>query len=175
MQQVDFFDSRWHTENTSVSLFFIYDRGGTGDLAQLSIDAKDQSTSVNVHNPSAKDVMFLPVDHNLDIRKEGSNDMDSTCDYLLTAGGKELIVFGEIKTGRKGWAGDGMKQIKHTIDIFRANHDLSEWSQCRSYVSNYRHWRSRSSTRCVEETFKAETGGLRLYIQNDVNLDGEQS
>lgn len=174
MQQVNFFDPQWHADNTDSVLFFIYDRGGIGDLAQLSIDAKEQPTSVNVHNPSEKTVLFLPVDHNIDIRKDGSNDLDSTCDYLLTVDGKDLIVFGEIKTGRKGWAGDGMRQIKHTIDIFRANHDLSEWKQCRAYVSNYRYWRSRSSTRCVEETFKADTGGLRLFIQNDVNLDGEQ-
>lgn len=174
MQQVDFFDSKWYAEHTNSSLFFIYDRG-TGGRAQISIDANEQQTSVNVHNPSNNTIMFLPIDHNLDIKKEGTNDLDSTCDYLLTVDDNKLIVFGEIKTGRKGWASEGMKQIKHTIDIFRANHNLSNWNQCRAYVSNYHYWHSKSSTRCVKETFRAETDGLRLYIQNDVHLDGEQS
>lgn len=173
MQIVNFFDAKWYTESTREPLFFIHDRGGVGDLAKLTTDIADQNTSVNVHNPSSHCIMFLPVDHNVDIRKEGSKDLDSTCDYLLTVNGKEQIIFGEIKTGRRSWAGEGMEQVKHTIEIFRANHDLAQWGQCRAYVSNYRHWRARTSTRCIQEAFRYETGGIRLYIQNDVNINGE--
>lgn len=174
MQTVNFFDAQWHVEHTNAPVFYIFDRGGNSDLAHMSVNTSDQPTSVNVFNPSEHTILFLPIDHNLDIKKDGTNDLDSTCDYLLTVNEKEQIIFGEIKTGKKGWAGDGMKQVKHTIEIFRANHDLSQWQQCRAYVSNYRHWRSRSSTRCIEEAFKAETGGLRIYIQNDVHIDGEE-
>lgn len=172
MQVVDFFDSQWYIEHTTESLFFLYDKGD-GSLVKLSSDDKDSSYSVNVHNPSDSDILFLPIDHNVNIKKEGTNDDDSTCDYLLTVNDREQLIFGEIKTGKRGWASEGMKQVKHTIDIFRANHDLKEWNQCRAYVSNWHKWKARPSTRCVEEAFRAGTGGLRLYIQNDVNIDGE--
>lgn len=172
MRSVDFFDPQWYAEHTSERLFFIYDKED-GSCAKLSTDEADQSTSVNVHNPSIKDILFLPVDHNLNIRKENSDDWDSTCDYLLTVNEKEHLIFGEIKTGRKGWASEGMKQVKHTVEVFRANHDIALWNHCRAYVSNWRKWNARTSTRCVEEAFKAETGGLRLYIKNDVSIDGE--
>lgn len=172
MRSVDFFAPQWYAEHTSERLFFIYDKED-GSCAKLSTNEADQSTSVNVHNPSVKDILFLPVDHNLNIRKEGLDDLDSTCDYLLTVNEKEHLIFGAIKTGRKGWASEGMKQVKHTVEVFRAYHDIAHWNNCRAYVSNWRKWNARTSTRCVEEAFKAETGGLRLYIKNDVNIDGE--
>lgn len=173
MQIVDFFDPKWHTEYTEDPIFFIYDNGN-GDMAKLTANEMFKDTSVNIHNPSCGNIKFLPVDHNMDIRKDGSNDLDSTCDYILIVNEKEQIIFGEIKTGRKGWASEGMQQIKHTVEVFRANHDLSQWKQCRAYVSNWRKWKSRISTRCVEEEFRNNTGGMRLYIQNDVHIDGEQ-
>lgn len=172
MQVIDFFSAEWHSEQTDKKLFYLFDEGD-GDCARLSADERYRSTSVNVNNPSAKDIMFLPIDHNLNIKKDGTKELDSTCDYLLNVNGNELIIFGEIKTGRKGWASDGMRQVSHTIKIFRTYHDLCKWAQCRAYVSNWRKWRSRSSTRSIEEIFRAETGGLRLYIKNDVNIDGE--
>lgn len=122
---------------------------------------------------TSKDIMFLPIDHNLNIKKDGTEELDSTCDYLLTVNGHEQIIFGEIKTGKKGWASDGMRQVSHTIEIFKSNHDICRWRQCRAYVSNWRKWKSRISTRSVEEAFKAQNDGLRLYIKNDVNIDGE--
>lgn len=173
MQQVNFFDSRWYTETTNAPLFFIYDKGAA-DVAHLSIDTAEQCTSVNVINPSLHTILFLPVDHNLNIKKEGSNDLDSTCDYLLTVNYREQIIFGEIKTGRKGWISEGAMQVKHTFDIFCANHDITQWNQCRAYVSNYHHWYSKQSSRFVREDFKAKTGGVRLYIQNEVHIDGEE-
>ena len=91
----------------------------------------------------------------------------------MTVNNREQIIFGEIKTGRKGWAAAGKDQIIHTIDIFRANHNLAEWGQCRAYVSNHRYWYARQSTRSIQESFKTETGGLCLYIQKDVHIDGE--
>ncbi len=173
MQKVDFFDSKWYVEHTTDTIFFLFDKED-GDFVKLSIKEDYKLTSVNVHNPNAKNIMFLPVDHNLDIRKEDSNDLDSTCDYLLTVNGFEQIIFGEIKTGKKGWASDGMRQVKHTIDIFRANHDLNQWGKCRAYVSNWRKWNARTSTRCVEESFRSDTGGLRLYVKNEVHIEGEK-
>lgn len=173
MQVVDFFDSRWYVEYTSEVLFFLFDNGND-NVVRLTTDEIYRNTSVNVHNPLSKEVMFLPVDHNLKIKKERTDEFDSTCDYLLVVNGREQLIFGEIKTGRKGWARAGMMQVLHTIEIFRSNHEMNQWGQCRAYVSNWRKWCSRTSTRHIEEEFKLKTGGLRLYINNDVNIEGNQ-
>ena len=173
MQPIDFFAPQWHSETTDLPMLYIYDKGGEGDIAQCTADeAMQQISVVNVHNPSRRTILFLPVDHNIDIRKADTNDTASTCDYMLVAGGDELLIFGEIKNRQKRWIADGARQVKQAIEIFRANHDITRWKEHRAYVSNCRYWRARASTRNVEETFRRETG-IRLYIQNDIHLDSE--
>lgn len=174
MQVVDFFSSQWYSETTNARDFYIYDPGNAA-RAQITVDDALKPVSVNVENASEKVVVFQPIDHNLDIRKEGSTDLDSTCDYMLMVGGREQIIFGEIKTGRKAWARSGMLQVLHTLDIFRANHDLAEWGTCRGYVSNFHRPHTSTSTKTLREEFKALSGGIRLYVKNEVKIDGEES
>ena len=66
---------------------------------------------VNVKNPETKDVVLIPLDHNLKVFKENGRDQESLCDYLLRVNDREMLIFGEIKTGKSGWAKAGADQI----------------------------------------------------------------
>jgi len=171
MQIVDFFDVHWCSYTKCDNLFFIFDKQDNSPVL-VSSDNNIQSISVNIRNDSMKTCWILPVDHNLVIKKDGSNDDESTCDYLMTVNKNEQLLFGEIKTGRKGWEADGINQLKKTICIFKANHNVDNWAIQKAYVSNYRRWNARQSTMSKQEKFKDEIG-IRLYIKNEVDIDND--
>lgn len=171
MQSVDFFDPQWRNEATTDPLFYVYDPVND-EMARISVEAEMAQRAVNVNNPSTKAILFIPVDHNMNIRKEGSNNLDSTCDYLMTVNNKELIISGEIKNRMRKWAREGMLQVLNTLEIFMANHNITEWKKCRGYVSNFRKPLANTSTKTTQEEFKQRSGGYRIYFQNTVNIDG---
>lgn len=169
MQKVDFFSPAWVSETLSAPLLYIYDEGGENDIAHITDDAAWASNSAKISNSLKNTIWFLPVDHNLDIKKEKSSDLESTCDYLFTVNANEQIVFGEIKNRRKNWINEAIGQLSKTIEIFQFNHNLLNWSERKAYVSNYHKSKHRECTITREEEF-GDKYDVRLLIQSDINL-----
>ena len=170
MQVVDFFAPDLVAYETEEPLFFLSDKSGNDKVVEFSLDMLEQPVSVNVKNEERRQVKVVPVDHNVKAFREGTRDMESLCDYLMTVDDTAQLIFGEIKTGRKSWASDGAKQISNTLRIFKQNHDLSRWNKCKAYVSNRRYWKARESHRDIIGAFR-DLNGLPLFIQNEVVVD----
>lgn len=170
MQQIDFFSEQWHSERSAAALLLIFDEGGEGDMARMTDDNSVQRTSVALYNDNHKIIWFLPVDHNVEIKKENSTDDESVCDYIFTVNDIEQIVFGEIKNRKKQWINDGISQLGNTIEIFKSNHDILQWNSRRAFVSNrfFPHHRQCTITR--EEQFR-DKYKVRLYVQNSIVVE----
>ena len=172
MQTIDFFAPQWYSESTNASLFYIYDRGAMGDMAHLSHNSDVAAISITVKNPSRKFVWFEPLDHNRDIRKDGSSDLESTCDFMLTVDDKEMLSFGEIKNRGKSWISGAIGQLETTVNIFKHNHDINLWRDKRAYVCNYKHPFTPQCYISRQERFRDESG-VRLFVKNEIRIDSE--
>lgn len=168
---IDFFADGLVKYKTNANLFFLNDEKYDKDqLVRFSISVQEPKKYVNVHNDSLRNLTVTPLDHNLIVKKENSQDAESICDYLISTDDKAVLLFGEIKTGKSGWARAGANQISNTLHIFKRFHDLDEWKKTIAYVSNRRFWKARDSHRDVVTEFR-EKNGIILKIQNDVSVE----
>lgn len=168
---IDFFAEELVKYHTDANLFYLKDEeGGNNQKIIFSTSVGDPQKWVNVHNYSSSNLTVIPLDHNLEVKKENSRDNESICDYLISTEGKGVLLFGEIKTGKSGWAKAGAKQISNTLRIFKSFHNLDEWEKKIAYVSNRRFWKARDSHRDVISDFWNRNGML-LKIQNDVFVE----
>lgn len=165
---VDFFAEELDKYHTEANLFYLNDNEGeNSQMVSFSTSVQDPQKCVNVHNPSLRNVVVIPLDHNLKVYKENEKDEESICDYLISTDNKEFLLFGEIKTGKRGWAKVGANQIANTLQIFKRCHKLDEWKEKIAYVSNHRFWKARDSHRDIISEFKVKNG-MNLKIQNVV-------
>lgn len=167
MQEVDFFEESLFRDETTAELFYLADEGNNKRVSFYS-SVEEPNKYVNVKNQDKKAVVIIPLDHNLRVYKD--KDQESICDYLLRVNDKEMLIFGEIKTGKRGWAKAGADQISNTLRIFRTCHNLSDWNKTTAYVSNRRFWKARDSHRNTISEFWAQNG-IPLRIQNEVVVE----
>ena len=170
MQEVDFFAESLEKFETTAGLFYLADDLGKNEIVSFHTSVKNPDKFVNVKNPETKDVVIIPLDHNLKVFKENGRDQESLCDYLLRVNDREMLIFGEIKTGKSGWAKAGADQISNTLRIFRSCHNLSDWSKTIAYVSNRRFWKARTSHRNTISEFWVQNR-IPLRIQNEVVVE----
>ena len=68
-----------------------------------------------VKNENKIRVQFTPIDNCMNIKKYGSNDLESTCDGMLTFENSIYLV--ELKDRKKGGASAAKDQLKNTIRL----------------------------------------------------------
>jgi hypothetical protein len=88
---------------------------------------------VPVDNSKQQEIIFIPVDKSLNIRKADGN-LDSTCDAILSY--ENNIVFIELKEKDPPWIAKAIDQLKNTISIFALNHDIGRYKKRRAFASN---------------------------------------
>lgn len=95
--------------------------------------------------------------------------MDNRCDGMLTY--NNHIIFVELKERnfRNKWVGKGEEQLKNTINVFIANHDLEIYKSKKAYIANNKKPTFQSSQITRMDKFKDETG-FRLIIQNTIEI-----
>jgi hypothetical protein len=78
----------------------------------------------------------------------------------------------ELKTRKsknRDWCGDGENQLRKTINVFIANHDLAIYKSKKAYIANNKKPNFQSSQMERMDKFKDEIG-FRLIIQNTIEI-----
>jgi len=91
-----------------------------------------------VKNERKIPVTFTAIDNCIMIHKEGSKNLESTCDGMLTF--SQALYLIELKNqGTGGWQSDAIQQLKNTIRIMQIHIDLTKFKNKKAYVCNKKH------------------------------------
>ncbi|RWX00257.1 hypothetical protein [Flavobacterium cerinum] len=157
---INFFQNGCKTESDKVKF------GLCDDIPNASayIDESDESKWIGiVNNPEKKNAEFYAIDNCVSIRKV-NGDLESRCDGVLKEGTN--LVFVELKEREsKNWFGDGRKQITNTINIFKNNHDITEFTSITAHVCNSLKPAANRGRAVSIQMFKDDTGFILKDIQ----------
>ena len=139
------------------------------DPAYIDTDIDDCSKWIaTVENNQEIEVIFTAIDNCIEIlRSDGT--MDNRCDGMLTYNNHLIFVELKEKNYRNNWVVKGEKQLKNTINVFIANHDLEIYKSKKAYIANNKKPNFQSSQITRMDKFKDETG-FRLIIQNTIEI-----
>jgi hypothetical protein len=125
---VDFFNPACRIE-TEAAEFGIIDP----QPAAISF-SKPENWICLVRNPELKAVVFTAIDKCIPFTGIGQLE-EKRCDGMLTL--SREIIFIELKEKQTGWIPRASEQVAHTIEVFRANHDLwGGYDHRRAYLCN---------------------------------------
>ncbi|MDB9449440.1 MULTISPECIES: hypothetical protein [Dolichospermum] len=137
------------------------------DPAYIDIDDCSKWIAI-VENNQEIEVIFTAIDNCIEIiRSDGT--MDNRCDGMLTYNNHLIFVELKEKNYRNNWVVKGEKQLKNTINVFIANHDLEIYKSKKAYIANNKKPTFQSSQITRMDKFKDETG-FRLIIQNTIEI-----
>ena len=125
----------------------------------------DSEHQVTVLSENRTDYFFIPVDHNILLKRQDGSD-DKICDAILYT--KNTICFIEIKCWRtKGWIPAAADQIVCTIGHFYENHPSDAHRYRDAYICNWkkRHSILNESNNELKNKF-FEKHRVHLYISN---------
>ena len=164
---INFFDANCQSQTNQPKFGLCDDPNKDKDPAY--IDTVDCSKWIAiVENNQEIEVIFTAIDNCIEIlRSDGT--MDNRCDGMLTY--NNHIIFVELKERnfRNKWVGKGEEQLKNTINVFIANHDLAIYKSKKAYIANNKKPNFQSSQITRMDKFKDETG-FRLIIQNTIEI-----
>jgi hypothetical protein len=121
-----------------------------------------------VENNQEIEVIFTAIDNCIEIlRSDGT--MDNRCDGMLTYNNHLIFVELKEKNYRNNWVVNGEKQLKNTINVFIANHDLAIYKYKKAYIANNKKPNFQSSQMGRMARFEAETD-FRLIIRNTIEI-----
>ena len=137
------------------------------DPAYIDIDDCSKWIAI-VENNQEIEVIFTAIDNCIEIiRSDGT--MDNRCDGMLTYNNHLIFVELKERNFRNKWVGKGEEQLKNTINVFIANHDLAIYKSKKAYIANNKKPNFQSSQITRMDKFKDETG-FRLIIQNTIEI-----
>lgn len=170
LPNVDFFAEANHQEKPRCdTLFGINDGVEEGDLkgcAYTTTDGEPTSWNAVVENKNAKEVCFLPLDHNIVIHPK-PDETYSLCDGMLYHG--SWVAFVELKVKKADWISENIAQLRSTIELFLANHDVKNYKYRFAYAANRKFPRFNTSHKREMQEFHQKTG-FRLLIQNRITV-----
>ena len=128
--------------------------------------SENKASVVCVKNNDHKNVYFLPIDHNFDLKIEGK-----VCDCLLYSFSDSFFFFVELKTQNKNWINDACKQLENTIKYFRIfySFELDLCRKKRAYACNGTHQRFHYGQKELMRHFRNKTG-FHLIIGGEIIL-----
>lgn len=171
MEKVDFFsDDLFREQPRNDTLFGINDaveEGLRGGMAYTTTK-NPSSWNATVDNGGRKDVVFQPLDHNMEV-KSANGDAYSLCDGMLFTEQYGELAFVELKNKDKDWLQKSIEQLRSTITLFNANHNLVQFGRREAYAANSRHPQFMYSHRTEMQEFRNATR-FRLYIQAKIHI-----
>lgn len=166
---IDFFDDKHIRELCIAAEFGLRDGNHKKkEPAYICLDEdRKHSWEATIINRSGKEIIFLPVDHNIAIcRPDGK--MGKRCDgILLTAEEKKTISFVELKAQKVTagkWRAAGVEQLSATIRVFSVNHNIKDYASRNAYVCNSQKPYYRYNNMEELERFRKQYG-VSLHIQ----------
>lgn len=164
---MDFFSSKYNREYLRNEPFFgIVDREAE-PFARTTTEPADSPWDANVKNPSRQDMLFIPVDGNIAIKKNGNNV--KLCEGLLYCVDNSFLAFIEIKNRRKSDFVKAEEQLASTINEFVANHDPKKFRMRKAYIADHRHPQFQVSHKVEMNEFRSKYG-FRLLYQNTIEV-----
>ena len=164
---INFFKSTCQSQTNQYKFGLCDDPNKDKDPAY--IDTVDCSKWIAiVENNQEIEVIFTAIDNCIEIlRSDGT--MDNRCDGMLTYNNHLIFVELKEKNYRNNWVVKGEKQLKNTINVFIANHDLAIYKSKKAYIANSRKPNFQSSQSERMDRFKDETD-FRLIIRNTIEI-----
>jgi hypothetical protein len=164
---INFFKSTYQSQTNQYKFRLCDDPNE--DPAYIDTDIDDCSKWIAiVENNQEIEVIFTAIDNCIEIlRSDGT--MDNRCDGMLTYNNHLIFVELKEKNYRNNWVVKGEKQLKNTINVFIANHDLEIYKSKKAYIANNKKPTFQSSQITRMDKFKDETG-FRLIIQNTIEI-----
>jgi hypothetical protein len=164
---INFFDANYQSQTNQYKFRLCDDPNE--DPAYIDTDIDDCSKWIaTVENNQEIEVIFTAIDNCIEIlRSDGT--MDNRCDGMLTYNNHLIFVELKEKNYRNNWVVKGEKQLKNTINVFIANHDLEIYKSKKAYIANNKKPNFQSSQITRMDKFKDETG-FRLIIQNTIEI-----
>lgn len=165
---VDFFKTNCKEEIQSVELFGLCD-DQNGKKAYSDID-NTENWIATIKNSNAKEIIFTPIDNCITIFKKGTKDKESTCDGMLTF--QDSLYLVELKeriTG--GWVSEAINQLKNTIMLISANHDLTMFKYKKAFGCNKKHPHFTTIDNELSKKFFNESNGFRIDVQSEIVIN----
>jgi len=164
---VDFFSATCKEPVQTSKLFGICDHQD-GDKAYTDI-CKAEKWIATVKNKNQVEVTFIAIDHCITVLKEGTNDMESTCDGMLTF--EDHIFLVELKKQRKGgWLSEAKGQLENTINLLHEHQRpvLHGIRYKKAFVCNRKHPNFKTIDNELSKKFFKESNGFRLDVQAEI-------
>jgi hypothetical protein len=165
---INFFDANCQSQTNQYKFGLCDDPNKDKDPAY--IDTVDCSKWIAiVENNQEIEVIFTAIDNCIEIFRS-NGERENRCEGMLTY--NNHIIFVELKTRKsknRDWCGDGENQLRKTINVFIANHDLAIYKSKKAYIANNKKPNFQSSQMERMDKFKDEIG-FRLIIQNTIEI-----
>ncbi len=164
---VDFFSATCKEPAQTSDLFGICD-DQDGTIAYTDIQDTDKWIAT-VKNKNQVEVTFIAIDHCIAILNRETNDMESTCDGMLTFENHIFLV--ELKKQRKGgWLSEAKGQLENTINLLSEHQSpvLDGIRYKKAFVCNRKHLNLKTIDNELAKKFFKETNGFRLDIQAEI-------
>ncbi|MBL7795895.1 MAG: hypothetical protein JNJ90_05260 [Saprospiraceae bacterium] len=159
---VDFFSIDCTEKPKTESIFGICD---DQNASKAYTDVTNETIWIaTVVNQRGTHITFIAIDHCLSIKKEGTDDNESTCDGMLIF--RDGLYLVELKNqGTGGWLPKAKSQLENTIRLLQEYHVLDQFRHKKAFACNKRH--PYFTVFDVEEkkAFFKKTNGFRLDAQ----------
>jgi hypothetical protein len=164
---INFFDANYQSQTNQYKFRLCDDPNE--DPAYIDTDIDDCSKWIaTVENNQEIEVIFTAIDNCIEILRS-NGEKENRCDGMLTYNNHLIFVELKEKNYRNNWVVKGEKQLKNTINVFIANHDLEIYKSKKAYIANNKKPNFQSSQITRMDKFKDETG-FRLIIQNTIEI-----
>lgn len=164
---INFFDANYQSQTNQYKFRLCDDPNE--DPAYIDTDIDDCSKWIaTVENNQEIEVIFTAIDNCIEILRS-NGEKENRCDGMLTYNNHLIFVELKEKNYRNNWVVKGEKQLKNTINVFIANHDLEIYKSKKAYIANNKKPTFQSSQITRMDKFKDETG-FRLIIQNTIEI-----
>jgi len=162
---VNFFDKKYSEPARTNEKFGICD-DQDNTKAYTNIDNPEKWIAT-ILNENRINIRFIPIDNNIVILKENTQDKESTCDGMIRFSDRLYLV--ELKDQDKNWRTKAIDQLKSTIVLLKANHDLTTIKHKKAFACNKRHPRFQEIDNEENLRFYRQYG-FRLDIQAEIQI-----
>lgn len=163
---IDFFNSPCRESARKEKLFGICD-DQDGKKAYTNTSDPESWIARVINNPS-HEIAFTAIDHCTTVYTEGTNELESTCDGMLTF--EDSLYLVELKNDRTGgWIPDATRQLENTIKLLQRHHNLAEYKYLKAFVCNRKHPRFKTIENSTNKAFFDRTK-FRLDVQANIAI-----
>jgi len=154
---------------TESALFGVID-DGLGAPVRATEDASEKWGAC-IHNPQKKELLVLPVDKNVPVKKkDNTGNEEKLCDFLMRSYRSDgFLFFIELKEKRKSPLGDASKQLGSTIIRYKEYHNVELIQYKRAYITNGLHDRVNYSQANKLSAFR-RTYGFVLFMTGEIEI-----